>query len=213
MAINYIPGQHQYPPLREEDVDPEPIRQFQVWFDEANRMGLPLPEAMTLATATPQGKPSARMVLLRGCDERGFDFYTNYESRKARELADNPWAALVFFWQPLDRQVRVEGMVTVVSPAESDAYFQSRERSSQLGAWASPQSQILPGRADLERRLKEAEARFSEGPVPRPEQWGGFRLVPAVVEFWQGRPGRLHDRIRYHRLANQAAWLRERLAP
>jgi pyridoxamine 5'-phosphate oxidase len=212
MSIDYGTGRLPFPPLREEDVDQDPIRQFRHWYAEAEKSAVLFPEAVTLATATPEGRPSARMVLLRGCDERGFVFYTNYESRKGRELLANPWAALVFFWQPLERQVRVEGSVAPVSQEQSSAYFLTRARTSQLGAWASPQSQVLSGREDLERRLKAVEARFQDGPVPRPPHWGGFRLVPQVIEFWQGREGRLHDRLCYRR-AEPAGWLLERLGP
>ena len=197
--------------LREGDVAADPIVQFRSWYEQAVSAGLPLPEAMTLATATSAGKPSARLVLLRGYDERGFVFYTNYESRKARELAANPQAALVFYWQPLDRQVRIEGRVDPVSAEQSDAYFKGRPRDSQLGAWASPQSQVIAGRETLERRLEEVQASHAAGEVPRPPHWGGLRVVPEVIEFWQARAGRLHDRLRYRR--GPAGWLLERLAP
>jgi pyridoxamine 5'-phosphate oxidase len=198
--------------LREADVDADPLAQFRAWYEQALAAGQPLPEAMTLATATPTGQPSARMVLLRGHDEHGFVFYTNYESRKAQELTANPQAALVFYWPTLDRQIRIEGRVERVSAEQSDAYFRSRPRDSQLGAWASPQSQIIPGRETLERHLAEILARFGQGEVPRPPHWGGFRVVPEVIEFWQARAGRLHDRLRYRRLG-PARWLLERLAP
>jgi pyridoxamine 5'-phosphate oxidase len=171
------------------------------------------PDAMILATATPEGRPSARVVLLRGLDERGFVFFTNYESRKGQELAANPHAALVFFWDALERQVRVEGRVELASPAESDAYFQSRPRGSQVGAWASPQSEVLPNREALQRKVIEVEARFAgTAALPRPPNWGGFRLVPELFEFWQGQPSRLHDRLCYRRQPDET-WLLERLAP
>jgi pyridoxamine 5'-phosphate oxidase len=200
-------------PLRESDVDPEPFRQFQRWYDEAVAADVVQPEAMTLATATPQGIPSARIVLLRGFDERGFVFFTNYDSRKGRELAANPNAALVFFWQPLERQVRVEGRVEATSAAESEVYFNSRPRGSQLGAWASPQSSILVDRPGLERRVQEVEKQF-EGldVIPRPPNWGGMRLVPHLIEFWQGQPSRLHDRLCFRRQP-EGGWVLQRLAP
>ena len=198
--------------LREEDVDPDPISQFVRWFDEATSSAVAEPNVMTLATCTNDGRPSARIVLLRGLDERGFAFFTNYESRKARELDKNPWAALVFFWHDLERQVRVEGRVERVSVEESDAYFHGRPRSSRIGAWTSPQSQVIPGREALEARFGDLENRFADEAIPRPPHWGGYRLVPETIEFWQGRPSRLHDRLRYSR-RQQGDWLIERLAP
>ncbi len=203
------------PPPRSLDVSDlaaSPLDQFRRWFDEAKASGQVQPEAMCLATSTADGRPSARMVLLRGLDERGFAFFTNYDSRKGRELTANPRAALVFYWGTLDRQVRIEGPVEVVSAAESDAYFAGRPRGSQLGAWASPQSQVLLDRAALEARLSEVQARFLEGSVPRPQRWGGFRVVPESVEFWQDRPNRLHDRLRYVRKPD-GEWEVQRLAP
>jgi pyridoxamine 5'-phosphate oxidase len=167
---------------------------------------------MALATATTDGHPSVRLVLLRGFDERGFVFFTNYESRKARELEHNPRAALVFYWPELDRQVRTEGNVERISAEESDAYFQSRARGSRLGAWASPQSQIIASREVLDRRMEELEAEYREAEVPRPPYWGGYRVIPASVEFWQGQTDRLHDRLRYRRLEG-GSWCLERLAP
>jgi pyridoxamine 5'-phosphate oxidase len=198
--------------LSEDDLDPDPIRQFALWFDEANQSGIPESNAMTLATAAPDGRPSARIVLLRGADERGFTFFTNYESRKARELDANPFAALVFFWHDLERQVRIEGRVEHVSGDESDRYFHSRPPGARIGAWASPQSQVIAGREDLEAWFLESENRHADGVIPRPANWGGYRLIPDSIEFWQGRPNRLHDRLRY-RLGPGREWRIERLAP
>jgi pyridoxamine 5'-phosphate oxidase len=197
--------------LSEADLAADPIAQFRVWFDQAVAAGLREPNAMTLATATRDGRPSARMVLLKGIDA-GFVFYTNYEGRKAHDLAENPWAALVFYWAELERQVRIEGRVELVSQEESDAYFASRAAESQLGAWASRQSQVIAGREVLERRLRELTAAYTDREIPRPPFWGGYRVIPDSIEFWQGRPGRLHDRLRYRRLAD-GAWLIERLSP
>lgn len=197
--------------LSESELDPDPIRQFQRWFDEATSAGLIEPNAMTLATATRDGHPSARMVLLKGFDARGFVFYTNYESRKGGELEQNPQAALVFFWVELERQVRVEGRVERAAPEESDAYFASRPLGSQIGAWASAQSRVIAGREPLERRTAELEDEYAGREVPRPSQWGGYRVVPHVIEFWQGRPSRLHDRLRYRQ--KDGGWIVERLSP
>jgi len=197
--------------LAEADVDADPVVQFGRWFEQAERSGLLEPNAMTLATATPDGRPSARMVLLRGFDERGFCFYTNYESRKAAELAANPRAALVFWWAELERQVRIEGTVERTSRAESEAYFASRPPGSQLSAAASPQSRVIADRAVIERRVAELATAVPDGPVPLPDFWGGYRLAHEVVEFWQGRPNRLHDRLRYRRAGE--TWRIERLAP
>jgi pyridoxamine 5'-phosphate oxidase len=198
--------------LGEADVDPDPIRQFCAWFEDASKSGVAEWNAMALATASPDGRPSVRMVLLRGVDPRGFSFFTNYESRKAREIEANPHAALVFFWHEIERQVRIEGRVERVSDDESDRYFQSRPAGARIGAWASPQSAVIPSREALDTAYREAEARYQDGNVPRPANWGGYRLVPQSIEFWQGRPNRLHDRLRYTKLAH-GDWRIERLAP
>ena len=199
--------------LTETDVDPDPFAQFRAWLDESFEAQLPEPYAMTLATATAEGVPAARIVLLRGVDERGFTFFTNYDSRKGEELARNPRAALVFFWAAIHRQVRVEGTVERVSAVESDAYWHSRPLGSRISAAASHQSQVIPGRDVLERRVAELSALYDEDDtVPRPAHWGGYRVRPASIEFWQGRRSRLHDRLRYLRLED-GTWRVERLAP
>lgn len=198
--------------LSEADADPNPFQQFQKWFDQALAAQLLEPNGMTLATTTPDGKPSARIVLLKNFDKRGFVFYTNYESHKGQELAQNPQAALVFWWPELERQVRIEGRVEKVSDAESDAYFHSRPLGSQLGAWASEQSQAIDSREVLEHRLQELKEKYQDREIPRPSHWGGYRVIPELVEFWQGRPSRLHDRLQYRRLEN-GSWLIERLSP
>ncbi len=196
--------------LDEEHADTDPISQFGRWWQEATRSELPEVNAMTLATADRDGVPSARVVLLKGYDARGFVFFTNYDSRKGRELADNPNAALLFFWPELERQIRIEGRVERIAPEDSDEYYRSRPLASRIGAWASPQSEPIPSKAWLLARAAEMGLRHGLNPA-RPPQWGGYRLEPAVVEFWQGRPSRLHDRLRYQRTG--AAWERARLAP
>jgi pyridoxamine 5'-phosphate oxidase len=197
-------------PLLESDVAADPIVQFTTWFQEALDAGLPEPNAMVLATASAGGRPSARTVLLKGYDERGFVFYTNYESRKGRDLAENPRASLLFPWHPIRRQVRVEGTVTRLPPEESAAYFSSRPYGSRIGAWASRQSAVVRSREELDRRYAELAARWPDDP-PVPDFWGGFLVTPQEVEFWQGRMDRMHDRLRYRR--GRSGWVIERLAP
>lgn len=197
--------------LQETDLADDPIAQFKAWFDAARRTSARDPNAMTLATVDPDGRPSARIVLLKQVDTEGFVFYTNYRSRKGRALASHPAAALVFWWDALERQVRVEGSVEKVDPSVSDAYFHSRPYASRLGAVASEQSAVIPSRATLETRMSELSERYGEGDVPRPDHWGGYRVRPQAVEFWQGRASRLHDRLRYTRDGD--AWQVQRLAP
>jgi pyridoxamine 5'-phosphate oxidase len=197
--------------LVESDLAREPYRQFEKWFQEAEAAKIPEPNAMTLATAAPDGRPSARTILLKGVDGRGFVFFSNYESRKGRELAANPRATLLFPWLALERQVIIEGPVTKVPREESETYFHSRPRASQLGAWVSQQSSIISGRSMLEENMKMLEQKYAGREVPLPPHWGGWRLAPETVEFWQGRRSRLHDRLRYRR--EKDGWIVERLAP
>jgi pyridoxamine 5'-phosphate oxidase len=207
LRIDYTKGR-----LDEREAQPNPIQQFERWFDEAQAAGVPEANAMTLATAGASGVPSARVVLLKGFGARGFSFFTNYDSRKGRELAANPRAALCFYWQPLERQVRIEGTVEKTSREESEGYFRTRPLEAQIGAWVSRQSEVIASREELERRQAEVAARFAGGPVPLPDFWGGYRVVPETVEFWQGRPGRLHDRLRYER-SPARGWVIRRLSP
>jgi pyridoxamine 5'-phosphate oxidase len=205
--------------LYESDLEPDPIGMFRRWMHDSVRAGLHEPNAFVLSTVGADGTPASRIVLLKGLDARGFVFFTNYESRKAVELAENPRCSLLFPWHQLERQVRVEGTATRLTDAENDAYFATRPRGSQVGAWASPQSEIVPSRAVLDTAYEQVLTRFGEGPVPRPDHWGGYCVAPDQVEFWQGRLGRMHDRLRYRR--EQAAgsdgagtaWVTERLAP
>lgn len=199
-------------PLDQESLDADPIEQFKVWFEEARKAGELDPDAMTLATATRSGEVSARIVLLRGLSERGFVFFSNYDSRKGREINENSRVAVVFYWATLNRQVRVEGRVQMVEKYESEAYFKTRPRGSQIGAWASPQSSEISNRNELEARVGDLEKQFANREVPLPPNWGGFRVVPDSIEFWQGRESRLHDRIVY-RHANGGSWKTVRLAP
>jgi pyridoxamine 5'-phosphate oxidase len=197
--------------LLETDVNPDPIKQFELWFDQAIAADLLEPNAMTLATVTPEGKPTARIVLLKGFDERGFVFYTNYDSQKGQELQQSPYAALVFFWGDLERQVRIEGRVERIDPQAAEEYFHSRPVGSQLGAWASAQSSVIPDREGLEQRMDELAREYQDREIPKPPYWGGFLVIPAEIEFWQGRPSRLHDRLRYRLIDGK--WQIDRLAP
>ena len=198
--------------LDERSVERDPIKQFKVWFDSAVAAKLPLPEAMSLATVTRDGKPTSRMVLLKSFDHDGFVFYTNYLSAKAKDLETNPNVALTFFWPQLEKQVRIEGKVTKTSADESRSYFEVRPRESQIGAWASAQSEVISGRDELEKRQSELEEIYRDQPVPWPEHWGGYRLKPDKIEFWKGRVGRLHDRIVYEKQSD-GSWSIKRLAP
>lgn len=193
------------------DVDADPVVQFETWFGDAEKAGVYEPNAMTLATAGNDGRPSARIVLLKGFDKNGFIFYTNYESRKGQDLSESPFAALVFFWPEMERQVRIEGKIGKLSAEKSDAYFHSRPRGSQFGALASPQSRVIGHRNEIEERLAELQNEFSDKEIERPDYWGGYAVIPDYIEFWQGRSNRLHDRIRYRLAAGE--WMIERLAP
>jgi pyridoxamine 5'-phosphate oxidase len=198
--------------LDEHRIDTDPIKQFQLWFEEAIAAKLPMPDAMSLATVTPDCRPTSRMVLLKQIDGYGFVFFTNYESAKAKQLELNPYAALVFYWPQLERQVRVEGKVTKTSVEESAAYFKTRPRESQIGALASPQSEVIPAREVLEQRARELAELYCDREIDCPANWGGFRLTPDRIEFWKGRVGRLHDRILYE-IQPDGSWTMKRLAP
>ncbi len=211
MALADLRKDYSLAGLLEKDLARDPFRQFEKWFQEAEAARLLEPNAMVLATAGRNGRPSARTVLLKGMDGRGFVFYSSRESRKGRELAETGWASLVFPWLALERQVIVEGSVTSLSQEESDAYFQTRPRASQLSAWASAQSSVVPDRETLERSLAAIERKYAGSPVPLPPHWGGFRVTPESVEFWQGRRSRLHDRLRYRR--SEGGWTVERVSP
>ena len=200
-------------PLHVTDLDADPFVQFQRWYDDAEAHGQLQPDAMVVATSTPEGRPSARMVLLRGVDARGFCFYTNFASRKGHELAANPHAAIALHWPEVLRQVRATGAVERVSDDESDAYWYARPRESRISAWASAQSEEIANRDDLEARVAELEARFADGDVPRPDGWGGYRVVPDEIEFWQHRDDRLHDRFLYRRAGDGSGWRISRLQP
>lgn len=200
-------------PLLETDLDPDPFAQFGRWFDAAKDAGIAMPEAMTVATSALDGEVAARVCLLKEFDHRGFIFYTNYNSRKGKQIHDNPRAALVFWWQSLERQVRIEGAVVRTTEEESDEYFATRPRGSQLGAWASEQSRVLAGRGALDARFEELSTTYRDVPIPRPPHWGGYRVIPLLFEFWQGRADRLHDRF-WYRLRNDVKdWVVERLSP
>lgn len=211
MSISDIRKEYMRESLSEGDVELNPYLQFARWWREALGAEIEEVNAMTLATASAEGKPSARIVLLKGYDEHGFVFFTNYTSRKGQDMAENDQVTLLFFWKELERQVRIEGRVEKLGAEENDAYFHSRPEGSRIGAWASPQSQVIPDRSFLDEQVRLYSGQFSEGTIPRPSYWGGYRVKPVLIEFWQGRPSRLHDRIRYS--LEEGSWRIERLAP
>ena len=213
MDIGALRSEYTQAGLSRENLAMNPFLQFEVWFKQANQAQLAEVNAMQLATASPQGKPTLRTVLLKAFDEQGFVFYTNYHSQKAQQIAENPQVAALFFWKELERQVEVTGRIEKVSTLESLKYFTSRPQGSQLGAWVSAQSSIITSRKLLEAKLEEMKQKFSHGEIPLPDFWGGFRIIPETVEFWQGRPNRLHDRFEYRRQAGQTSWQIERLSP
>ncbi len=213
MSIDAIRENYDYPPFLENDVHDDPIEQFRQWFEEAWRSDARQPNAMTLATCSKDGTPSARVVLLKGFDHKGFVFFTNYQSAKAADLEENPKATLVFYWPQLSRTVRISGSVEKVSREETDAYFMSRPRDSQLGAWASNQSSVIENREVLQEQFKQAKQRYEDQDVPTPPHWGGYRVKPKSVEFWQGQANRLHDRLRYVQDGDRKIWRLQRLAP
>jgi pyridoxamine 5'-phosphate oxidase len=211
MALADLRKEYTLAGLSKKDLDPDPLRQFQKWLQQALEV-MAEPNAMILSTADQTGRPSSRVMLLKGVDERGFSFFTNYESRKARELTENPRAAITFFWGPLERQVCITGDISKLSRAESESYFKSRPRGNRLGAWASKQSQVVANRSELEERMKKVEESYPTDDIPTPPHWGGYLLTPLRVEFWQGRPNRLHDRFGYTKTAKNE-WRLERLSP
>lgn len=211
MSISDIRKEYMRESLTEGDVERNPYVQFGRWWNEALGAEIDEVNAMTLATANAAGKPSARIVLLKGYDETGFVFFTNYLSRKGQEIAENGQATLLFFWKELERQVRIEGRIEKISAEESDDYFYSRPEGSRIGAWSSPQSRVIKDRSVIEENVKQYTSKFSDGNIPRPDHWGGYRVIPETIEFWQGRPSRLHDRILY--TADQNNWVIQRLAP
>lgn len=211
-SIASIRKVYQLQSLLESEVDPNPVIQFESWWQQAIKGKIEEPNAMTLATCTANGKPSARTVLLKGVNDRGFIFFTNYMSRKGKEIEQNPFVSLLFFWKEMERQVRIEGVIKKISAEESDIYFASRPRESRIGAWCSPQSAVIENRELLQQNVKKYNARFADENIPRPEFWGGYMILPERIEFWQGRPGRLHDRLLYS-LNENNVWKIERLAP
>jgi pyridoxamine 5'-phosphate oxidase len=211
-SISAIRKVYQLESLLEKDLDPDPMKQFANWWQHALESKIEEPNAMTLATCSASGRPSARIVLLKGIENNGFVFFTNYLSRKGTEIHDNPFVSLLFFWKELERQVRIEGKITRVPAKESDEYFSSRPKESRIGAWSSPQSRVIESREILQKNVEKYNAQFAEGIIPRPEFWGGYQVQPDRIEFWQGRPGRLHDRLRYA-LDENNTWKIERLAP